>query len=594
MKKKRFHILRENKGNKLYDRLLFFDTETSYIETDKRQEHFLKLGVVTEHLLSTGQERTRTFYNVEDFWNFVLDTKAYTTIIFAHNMHFDLNVVKGLLKLGDYGFEIELPVFESSTFILVTRNVEERKRIIFLDTFNYFKTSLEKIGEMLGEQKLDIDFDKCSLNDLRLYCMQDVRIIKQLILKWMEYLEEHNLGNMKYTAASQSFTAFRHKYMQHDICIHANPEVIKLEQDSYRGGRTEAFFVGDLKDISVVDINSLYPFVMKHFDFPIRLVAHKEGLTQKDIEYLINEGYLVVAECEIQTDKNVIGVKHEIGESKKLIFPVGTFTVTLTNPEINLLLSTGGKINRVGKLSVYEKGNIFTHFVTENYALRRKYQKENNFVFSEMVKLILNSLYGKFGQQQRLLRRIGDAPPDLVLYEYCVDADTGKRFTQLIFGGGVWINERTTEESFNSFTAIASYVTAYARTYLYLLMQIPDNVYYCDTDSLMIQTEELTRFGHLIGTDLGLLKLEYSGENIRIYGAKDYEIDELKKHKGIKLNAVEIAPNTFQQLHFMKTKSLIKNETLDRVIVETVEKKCKRIYDKGVICNSGKVLPLEL
>ena len=122
-------------------------------------------------------------------------------------------------------------------------------------------------------------------------------------------------------------------------------------------------------------------------------------------------------------------------------------------------------------------------------------------------------------------------------------------------------------------------------------MQIPDYVYYCDTDSLMIHQDQIQKFGYLLGKELGQLKLEYEGKECYIFGAKDYEIDETIKRKGIKLDAVEIKPNTFQQLQFLKTKSLIREQVSDSVIVREVQKKCKRQYDKGVISNDGKVKP---
>jgi len=593
-KKKIFHKLRENKGSKLYNRFVFFDTETHYTEVNEEQHHFLKLGVACERVLGTGKERQITFTQIKNFWDFVLDTNEYTTVVVAHNMHFDLNVVKGLKFLPALGFEIVLPVFESGTFILVAINRQRRKRLIFLDTFNYFKTSIETIGEILKLPKLDIDFEQCSFTELETYCKRDVEITKEIMLQWIDFLFEHDLGNLQYTIASQAFTAYRHKYMHYEILIHANQTAIELEQQSYRGGRTEAFYIGELNDVVIVDVNSLYPFVMKHCVFPNKLIGVKENLTYKDLIYLMNQGYLLVADCDITTYETAIGVKHEIGKSKKLIFPIGNFKAVITNPEIIFLLATNGKINKVRQVAIYEGACIFRHYVTELYNLRKQYQSKENFTFQQMVKYILNSLYGKFGQQQRLLRKIGEAPKDLVMYEHCIDAQTGKRYTQIIFGGFVWVNEITKEESFNSFTAIASYVTAYARIYLHLLMLLPLTVYYCDTDSLMIPRTDLIKFGYLLGNELGQLKLEYSGDYVFIHGAKDYQVDEVIKRKGIKKDAVEIQPNVFQQLQFLKTKSLIKEQFIDRVIVRTIEKHCKRKYDKGVISFSGKVEPIVL
>jgi len=50
------------------------------------------------------------------------------------------------------------------------------------------------------------------------------------------------------------------------------------------------------------------------------------------------------------------------------------------------------------KVCIYDKAVIFRQYVDYMYKLRAKYQREGNEVFRELVKYIMNSLYGKFGQ----------------------------------------------------------------------------------------------------------------------------------------------------------------------------------------------------
>jgi len=584
MNKKFAHKLRGNKSNRGAKNLFFYDTETQFEKIDNEEHHTLKVGYVKR----TDSEGI-FFDNVKYFWDYITKSKG-TSFIYAHNQHFDFNIVKGFVMLYEYGFEINFVVLESGTFIITATNRTERKTLVFLDTFNYFKTSVEQMGEMLNLPKGKINFETCSMEELKTYCKRDVEIIEEIMLRWNEFILINELGVSQYTIASQAFAAFRHKYMEHDIYIHNTIEAIKLEQNSYRGGRTEAFHIGELENVIVVDVNSLYPFIMKNNMFPSKLIGHSNDLTEKTLLYLLKQGFLVIAECEIETSYNLIGIRY----NDKLIFPIGRFEATLTNPELFLLLQNGGKIHNVKEISWYKPEPIFEKYVDELYKKRLEYQKENNFTFQNMVKYLLNSLYGKFGQKERELIKLGDTEIEDVFREQIYDLTTGERYTVYAFGGSIWRQRITDEESLNSFTAIASYVTAYARTYLHLLMQIPDTVYYCDTDSLMVSDTEVPKFGHLLGKDLGQLKEEYEGKKCYIFGAKDYWIDDIVKRKGIKRNAIEVSENVFRQLQFRKTKGLIKAGYMDRVIVEVVEKKCKRIYDKGIVLENGAVKPIRL
>ncbi len=55
------------------------------------------------------------------------------------------------------------------------------------------------------------------------------------------------------------------------MLVHMKPEVIKLEIDSYRGGRNECFFIGEAHgEFYKLDVNSMYPYVMATHYYPIK------------------------------------------------------------------------------------------------------------------------------------------------------------------------------------------------------------------------------------------------------------------------------------------------------------------------------------
>ncbi|GAH94157.1 unnamed protein product, partial [marine sediment metagenome] len=78
------------------------------------------------------------------------------------------------------------------------------------------------------------------------------------------------------TKASQAFCAYRFRFMDHKIYIHNDVTVQNLERSAYIGGRVECFRLGKIpgKQFVSMDINSMYPFVMKAEKYPYELVSY--------------------------------------------------------------------------------------------------------------------------------------------------------------------------------------------------------------------------------------------------------------------------------------------------------------------------------
>jgi hypothetical protein len=151
------------------------------------------------------------------------------------------------------------------------------------------------------------------------------------------------------------------------------------------------------------------------------------------------------------------------------------------------------------------------------------------------------------------------------------------------------------EETQNSFTAIASHVTEYARFYLWELFEKAgiENVYYCDTDSLFIPKKYMKRLKSVMHkTRLGALSLKGEATDFQVFGAKDYIFDGKKTLKGIRSDAEEIEENVFRQLYFPSLKTLLREENLDGFPIKRIIKKLSREYRKGTVTDSGIVEPL--
>lgn len=588
-----YHILKGNRSQYMPTRLIFYDCETTKEVVKKNVfKHHLKLGwacAVTRY--NSGKrinEKWRSFKRKDDFWRFVLSYSHKKTRLFliAHNQHFDFTVVDGFNYLTKRGWKMSTPILDSQLFIVTFRKAGSS--IVVLDSLNWFKFSVKELGDSIGLKKGKIDFDTCSDAELSEYCKRDVEIIKEMLLQYIEFLIKYDLGNFQKTTPSQSFTAFRHRFMQDQIFIHANPQVALLERQSYRGGRNEAFFIGKVPvKVLGLDFNSLYPSVMLEAELPAKLIKYTHCITVNLLEVYLRD-YCVTAHVNITVTEPCIALKKE-----RLLFPTGTFDVTLTTPELLYVLEHH-KINSVECAAIYEKARIFEGYVTELYSLRLDFKRENNEVYDLLTKLFLNSLYGKFGQQNETINCVGECPAGVVLYERCIDYETSRKYLRWSFGGKVYERSGLKTEARHSFVGIAAHITAYARMRLWHAIKLaePSNVFYCDTDSLYTNIDGYKRLKPLIDSEkLGALKVEKRNKSMTIYGCKDYRLGRTAVIKGIKKGSKRLKKNKYKQTRFLKFRSLLRRGSLDAPIEELYSKELKRIYKKGVVDDSGYVTP---
>jgi hypothetical protein len=504
-------------------------------------------------------------------------------------MQYDFFILNAFNYLKQHNFKITRWVIDSQRFIVHAKNQD--RSMIFVDTLNYVKYSLKDIGKVVGFEKLEIDFSKCTLNELITYCKRDVEILKRFVLELIKFVKYNDLGSFKPTIAGLAFNAFRHRFMTEKIFIHQDPRVQELEIESYRGGRNECFFIGEYHGkVYYLDINSMYPYVMRSFPFPCRLEKLYYCVKPQDYKMLA-QNYLTIARCRVDVIKPVVGIKY----NNKLTFPVGIFSATLTKPEIELV-NKYGSIIRFDAVACYKPAPLFVNYVEYFHELKQKYTQENNPVFRALAKLYLNSLYGKFGQRITKYTLIAEnCQLEDGIYNW-IDSKTWKPRTAWVINGNMYLVEKE-QPSENSFIAIASFVTAYARCYLteLILKAGEKNVLYCDTDSLFLTQQGYENLKEYIGEgELGKLEVQGVGEGITIFAPKHYIFQGKAKIKGVPSRAIKVEDNKYVVERWLRARSLLRRGLKDRVIVEDSIKELKLKYDKGVVEKDGWVKPFSL
>jgi hypothetical protein len=167
----------------------------------------------------------------------------------------------------------------------------------------------------------------------------------------------------------------------------------------------------------------------------------------------------------------------------------------------------------------FEQGVPFKSYVLKLYELRMQYTKDEPMNY--VSKLLMNSLYGKFGMNSTgtLIEMFDTTDPDQVeLLESMLDAyglsvnDFVKIDNHVItirddISRFQYSEETDTFHGTDVNVAIASSVTAGGRMWMSNVKNNPNiKLYYSDTDSAVVDTP---LDSHMVGPNIGQFKLEY-------------------------------------------------------------------------------------
>jgi hypothetical protein len=593
------HFLDANKQGEIPVRCLFFDCETYSVPvvnqpgTTNQKLWFGYAAFVRRKANDKWTApRWHRFTTPASFWEWAETlvkgkTALYT---FAHNLGFDVSVSEGFQQLWDRAWKpSRFPILDDPPTCITYR--KKRQSIKLLDTLNFFRVPLKVLGDSVGLPKLDMPERSASQKIWNQYCKRDVEIIMYTMLEWLKFVQTEELGNFAKTLPGQAFSAFRHRFMNHRIFIDANTTALALARESFHGGRTECFQIGKIPmRVYCLDINSQYPYVMQKERFPTRLLTVVKHLTIEELQELL-ETRAIVARVILKTERPIYATK----PTERLVFPIGEFEAVLSTPELQIALENN-EIQEIKEAAVYIAEPLFEEYVTYFYTARALAKQDGNETASYMYKLLMNSLYGKFGQSGRVFEDIGatDEHGAKVWSEWDTVEQRNRRF-RMFFG---LIQEESREaEGRNSHPAIAAHVTAYGRVYLYRLMEQAgrDHVFYCDTDSLFVDSEGLENLRPMMDeTRLGALKQEWYSDDLHLHNNKDYEIGKERKIKGVRKTAVEVAPGVFKQDKFQSLKGKFQEGQLDQQKISEILKHYSRAYLKGTVDDDGVVRPFRL
>lgn len=401
------------------------------------------------------------------------------------------------------------------------------------------------------------------------YCELDCISLYQIIDKFSNLIfNKFKVSIFKApTLVSLTFLIYRTRYLNNKIIPILDKKLYDVLVKSYFGGHVDCYILESNSNYSVdviydlvkeklaetletvkhYDINSLYPSVMKFYQFPTDILGYfigDIGLIKNidDIKFGI---FKVSINCPEEIQHPILPIK----KNGRTIYPTGTWTGWYNSLEISNAQKFGYTFN-ILEGYIFDTADLFSDFVSDLYSIKQNTPKSDPMYL--ISKLLLNSLYGKFGINPHLLTY--KFVPKFIFEDKSLGkvSDIYKDWKKI---GNFYLAGYEDWSTIISNVAIAQAVTAFSRIDMSIFKNNPNfKLYYSDTDSIFIDSYLPDEF--VSNTELGKYKLEaeyikFIALGPKVYGAIDTSGNSYTKIKGFKnkipLDKLELLLNKEQQ-----------------------------------------------
>lgn len=398
------------------------------------------------------------------------------------------------------------------------------KNAKFVDSLKIIPFGVKEIAKSFGLpiSKLEIDYNEprerghiLTLEE-RDYITNDVKIVA-LALNVL-----FNEGLDRITTASNALSNFKKTHSKskfENMFPILNHDVDKDLRSAYKGGFTymnPIYKEVDTGSGVVLDVNSLYPSVMRYELLPVGAPVFYEG---KYVEDLTHPLYVQRITCAFELKKDKIPT---IQIKKSPSFMDNEYLTTSNNEIVALTLSNVDLELFLDQYNVYNlkyksgwkfkaMRGIFNEYIDHWTEVKIEATKSGNKGMRTLAKLMLNSLYGKFATGTETQSKIPYIEDDVVLYKL------GEKETKngIYLPIGIFITAYARNKTIRTSQAIKSYsIEKYGK----------DLYCYSDTDSIhtLLPIDELTKFCDIDPVRLGAWKHESTFTKARFVRQKTY------------------------------------------------------------------------
>lgn len=544
-----WHYVRLNETSRYPRRIVCLDSESSKNLDKETERHSFMLAVASFDLIDKETMKPKRTEWVETdepeaLWEWILGrTKARErTIVFAHNLGYDLRICQALTILPSTGWRMKFISLDSRRAF--ARFAKGDATITFADSFSFFPKSLDTIGQELGLYKVELPdygdapdkwFDRCK---------QDVTILRSAILQLLNWLERNDCGNFKPTGPAQSWQTFRHKHLRaRSLLVHRNREALEAERRAAWTGRTEVWRHGEYHcPLEEYDYRLAYATIAAEEAIPARFLGSnivRRNLSERDLRNSKGTLYNVT----ITTKQPLIPTT----ANGRILWPTGTFETTLWDKEALLAVENGATIYAENcyryKLSplLKEWGEWIINLLTNENA-------DITPLMRIMLKHWARAMIGRFAMRYPDWKPAGWSDDSDLSHFSCFDLDGGQT-TEWLQLANDWYCCNGKLDGNDTLPAVMSYIMALQRIKLWEAIQAAGEleVFYCDTDSIIVSSHA--------ARNLDLLRQRRGHSNLIrksayrsaiFYGPRALVLDDEPRIAGLPRNARQSTARTYK------------------------------------------------
>ena len=472
--------------------------------------------------------------NIDDFMQKCKDLKNPT--IYFHNLKFDGEFILYWCLKNGYTYT-EKQNKQDKTFtclisdmgmfytIEVYFKVGNKKvnKVTFIDSLKIIPFSVDVIAKSfdLPISKLKIDYKEPREKGHILTPLEEDYIKNDVLIvaKALKILFNENLTKM--TIGSNALNDYKEEVTHKKFNNLFKPLPFEIDKDirkAYKGGFTYLNPIYKDQDVYngiVLDVNSLYPYVMRYKPLPFGEPFYFEGEYKEDKIYPL---YIQMLTCSFELKKNKIPTiqikrSHFIGNEYLTSSNNEIVTLTLTNIDLKLFLEQYEvyDLEYIGGWKFKSLTGLFNDYIDKWIDRKIKATIDKNKGQRTLAKLMLNSLYGKFATSLEVKGKEPYLEDDIVHYKL---KETEKK-KGLYIPMGCFITAYAREKTIRTSQAIKDYsIKKYGK----------DMYIYSDTDSIhtLLPIEEVKQFCEIDDVKLGAWAHEASFEKGKFIRQKCY------------------------------------------------------------------------
>jgi DNA polymerase type B, organellar and viral len=401
------------------------------------------------------------------------------------------------------------------------------------------------------------------------YLELDLKSLYQIITKFSEDIfnnEKIDITKLP-TNSAISLKIFRANYLKNNRLAIIKGISHNEMRNAYYGGVVEVFR-NEGYNLKYYDVNSLYPFAMLN-DIPTGDMTFS---TDPNLINYFGIVYVTVDSSNLNPSYlNYPLLPHKV--DGRMYNPLGSWTGWYFSEEVKLAASFGYNISVHHGYKFDKSSNIFNNFINKYFNIKAGLSDIN--MDRTTAKMILNSLYGRLGMKpsQDIIEIVNFDKAENILSKYNVKEQytlTDKLefiryenkpisgFLEL-YGKDEYLNFMldcdSKNISVNQSIPCAIAITAYARMYMfkiiYRLIELGIEIYYMDTDSMIING---CLPSDLIGDKLGQFKLEHEIAHAYFISPKLYALNTMDGKTIVKAKGIG------SKLNYGSFEALMRNE----------------------------------